>query len=169
MAANSGRDTIGGGKKACRLLGARPSYAGQKNGGAIVDNMHYEEFAQRLNAEAPDAVFTHWMLDNHRDHRAIAMLSYDAWQRSGRKYALYYYEVSDGEDTMQFSPNRFVDITGWSRARRPRATRMTAKRRIATMSCRTEWLASEAWKAATRERKRSSGNNRVRSISSLLQ
>jgi LmbE family N-acetylglucosaminyl deacetylase len=89
----------------------RSSYAGQKNGAAIVDNIHYEDFAQRLDAEAPDAVFTHWMVGNHRDHRAISMLSYDAWQKSGRKFALYYYEVSDGEDTMQFSPNRYVDIT----------------------------------------------------------
>jgi hypothetical protein len=56
----------------------RPSYAGQKNGAAIVDNIHYEDFAQRLDAEAPDAVFTYWMVDNHRDHRAISMLSYDA-------------------------------------------------------------------------------------------
>jgi LmbE family N-acetylglucosaminyl deacetylase len=98
-------------KRACELLGVRPAYAGQTNGAAIVDNVHYEDFAGRLNAEAPDAVFTHWMIDNHRDHRSIAMLSYDAWQKSGWKFALYYYEVSDGEDTMQFSPNRYVDIT----------------------------------------------------------
>jgi LmbE family N-acetylglucosaminyl deacetylase len=98
-------------KRACELLGARASYAGQKNGAAIVDNIRYENFARLLDAEAPDAVFTHWMVDNHRDHRAISMLSYDAWQKSGRKFALYYYEVSDGEDTMQFSPNRYVDIS----------------------------------------------------------
>jgi LmbE family N-acetylglucosaminyl deacetylase len=98
-------------KRACELLGARPSYAGQKNGDAIVDNIHYKDFAQRLNAEAPDAVFTHWMLDNHRDHRAVSMLSYDAWQKSGRKCALYYYEVSDGEDTVLFRPDRYVDIS----------------------------------------------------------
>lgn len=76
-----------------------------------MDDIHYEDFAQRLNAAAPDAVFTHWMVDSHRDYRAISMLSYDAWLKSGRKFALYYYEVSDGEDTMQFSPNRYVDIT----------------------------------------------------------
>jgi N-acetylglucosamine malate deacetylase 1 len=84
-------------KKACELLGARPSYAGQKNDAAIVDNIHYEDFAQRLDAEAPDAVFTHWIVDNHRDHRAVSMLSYDAWQKLGRKFALYYYEVSGAE------------------------------------------------------------------------
>jgi LmbE family N-acetylglucosaminyl deacetylase len=98
-------------KRACEVLGAQPAYAGQINGAAIVDNAHYEALDRQLAAEAPKAVFTHWMIDNHRDHRAISMLTYDAWKNSGQKFALYYYEVSDGEDTMQFSPNRFVNIT----------------------------------------------------------
>ena len=38
-------------------------------------------------------------------------MAYQAWIRMGRQAACYYYEVSDGEDTMQFSPNRYVDIT----------------------------------------------------------
>ena len=39
------------------------------------------------------------------------MLSYNVWQKLRQKFALYYYEVSDGEDTLQFSPNRYVDIS----------------------------------------------------------
>ncbi len=96
---------------ACEILNARPAYAHQQNGNAIVDKAHYESFASILEAEAPDAVFTHWLIDNHRDHRAIAMLCYDAWHASKKKFALYYFEVSDGEDTLQFSPNRYTDIT----------------------------------------------------------
>jgi LmbE family N-acetylglucosaminyl deacetylase len=98
-------------KHACEILKARPVYANQENGNAIVDRAHYESFASILQAEAPDAVFTHWMIDNHRDHRAIATLCFDAWHSSKRKFALYYFEVSDGEDTLQFSPNRYSDIT----------------------------------------------------------
>ncbi len=98
-------------KQACSLLGARAAYAGQRNGHAVVDNDHYAEYQKILEAEAPDAVFTHWLMDNHRDHRAIAMLSFDAWSKSEKKYALYYYEVSDGEDTVHFAPTRYVDIT----------------------------------------------------------
>ena len=30
----------------------------------------------------------------------------------GKKFALYYYEVSNGEDTVQFTPTHYVDITG---------------------------------------------------------
>jgi LmbE family N-acetylglucosaminyl deacetylase len=98
-------------KRACEILKARPVYANQQNGNAIVDKAHYEAFASILDAEAPDAVFTHWMIDNHRDHRAAAMLCFDAWQSSKKKFALYYFEVSDGEDTLQFSPDRYSDIT----------------------------------------------------------
>lgn len=98
-------------RRACELLGARPAYASQQNGHAIVDNPHYDDFARLLDAEAPDALFTQWPLDNHRDHRATAMLSYDTWLKLGKRFALYYYEVSDGEDTIQFSPTRYVDIT----------------------------------------------------------
>ncbi len=98
-------------KKACEILKARPLYAGQINGAAIVDAPHYERFHRLLEAEYPDVVFTHWPIDNHADHRAISLLVYEAWLRMGKKFALYYYEVSNGEDTLQFTPTHYVDIT----------------------------------------------------------
>ena len=98
-------------KRAASLLGATTAYAGQQNGSAVVSKETYDHYFEQVMAEKPDAVFTHWPIDNHRDHRATANLCYDAWQHSGRKFALYYYEVSVGEDTLQFSPNRFVNIT----------------------------------------------------------
>jgi LmbE family N-acetylglucosaminyl deacetylase len=96
---------------ACEILKARPLYANQQNGHAIVDNAHYADYAKLLGAEKPDIVFTQWPIDNHRDHRAITMLTYDAWKESKNGFALYYYEVSDGEDTLQFSPTHYIDIT----------------------------------------------------------
>jgi LmbE family N-acetylglucosaminyl deacetylase len=98
-------------KRACEILKARPMYVGQRNGHAIVDESHYDQFAKLLQAEGPDAVITQWPLDNHRDHRAISMLAFDAWRQSGRKFSLYYYDVSNGEDTIQFAPSHYVDIT----------------------------------------------------------
>jgi LmbE family N-acetylglucosaminyl deacetylase len=99
-------------RKACDVLKARPIYADQKNSNAIVDNAHYDAFEKLIAAENPDAVLNQWFIDNHPDHRAVANLTYEAWKRSRRKFALYYYEVSDGEDTMQYpSPTHYVDIT----------------------------------------------------------
>jgi LmbE family N-acetylglucosaminyl deacetylase len=98
-------------KKACEILKARPLFAGQIDGKAIVDAAHYREFQQLLEAEQPNVVFTHWPIDNHPDHRAISLLVYEAWLRMGKKFALYYYEVSNGEDTLQFAPTHYVDVT----------------------------------------------------------
>ena len=43
-------------------------------------------------AENPDAVFNQWFIDNHPDHRAIANLTYETWNRMKRRFALYYYK-----------------------------------------------------------------------------
>jgi N-acetylglucosamine malate deacetylase 1 len=97
--------------KACEILKARPSFAGQIDGRAIVDVEHYDQFRKMLEGERPNVVFTHWPIDNHADHRAISMLVYDAWLRMHKSFALYYYEVSNGEDTVQFAPTHYVDIS----------------------------------------------------------
>jgi LmbE family N-acetylglucosaminyl deacetylase len=61
--------------------------------------------------QKPDVVFTHWPIDTHRNHRAAALLTDDAWLRGGRSFALYFYEVELGTQTQNFEPNHYVDIT----------------------------------------------------------
>ncbi len=98
-------------RKACEILRARPLFAGQIDGHAVVDNHAYAEMRKLLASEKPDVLFTHWPIDRHPDHRAISSLTYDAWLGMRKDCALYYYEVSDGEDTLMFSPTEYVDIT----------------------------------------------------------
>ena len=69
-----------------------------------------------LAAEKPDVVFTHWPIDRHRDHRAISLLTLDAWWNAGKAFALYYYEVA--EDTTMFTPSEYVDISAVESRRR---------------------------------------------------
>ena len=97
---------------ACRILKAQPVFAQQVDGEASVNAASYNDFGRLIEAEKPDILFTHWPIDNHRDHRAISMLAYDAWLRMGKSFAFYYYEVSDGEDTFMFAPTDYVDISG---------------------------------------------------------
>jgi N-acetylglucosamine malate deacetylase 1 len=101
---------------ACKMLKSRAIFATQIDGQSIVDGSHYDEFYRILEAEQPDIIFNQWPIDNHRDHRAISTLVYDAWLKLGKSSSskhpdLYYYEVSDGEDTFMFSPTYYVDIT----------------------------------------------------------
>jgi LmbE family N-acetylglucosaminyl deacetylase len=108
---DEGKSRVAEAAKACEILKARPLYAGQFNSKAVVDADHYEAFRKIIENEKPDVVFTHWPIDNHADHRAISMLLYDAWLRLKKSFALYYYEVSNGEDTVQFAPTHYVDIS----------------------------------------------------------
>ncbi|HEV2416652.1 MAG TPA: PIG-L family deacetylase [Terriglobia bacterium] len=98
-------------RKACQVLKARPLYAGQTNGKAVLDASHFDDYRKILQTEEPDVVFTQWPIDAHRDHRATSALAFDAWMQMEKKFALYYYEVSNGEDTLQFSPTHYVNIT----------------------------------------------------------
>ena len=103
-------------RKACESLNARAAFAGQYDGRAIVDAAHYEAFARVLAAESPDVVFTQWPIDRHRDHRAVSLLTLDAWWKGEKKFALYYYEVA--EDTTMFTPADYVDISSVESRRR---------------------------------------------------
>jgi LmbE family N-acetylglucosaminyl deacetylase len=98
-------------QKACEILKARPAFAGQIDGHTSVDADTYDGFQKLLEAEKPDVVFTQWPIDAHPDHRAISMLTYNAWLHMATKPALYFYEVSDGEDTQMFAPTDYVDIS----------------------------------------------------------
>ncbi len=106
-----GATRVGEAQKACEILKAHAQFADEIDGEAIVDAAHYDAFRRLLESEKPDVVFTQWPIDNHRDHRATSTLVYDAWLRMGRRFALYYYEVSDGEDTLLFHPTDYVDIS----------------------------------------------------------
>lgn len=97
--------------KACRILGAKPIFAGQIDGATEINNAHYQAFARLLHEQQPDLIFTHWPVDTHPDHCAASLLTYQSWNRGGKKGALAYFEVMSGEQTQQFSPNFYVDVS----------------------------------------------------------
>jgi LmbE family N-acetylglucosaminyl deacetylase len=105
-------------EKACRILGARPLFAGQIDGSTEISKARYDAFDTLLKGEQPDVVFTQWPVDTHRDHCAASLLTFQSWYRSGKKYALVYFEVLSGEQTQQFSPNFYIDVTEtWQKKR----------------------------------------------------
>jgi N-acetylglucosamine malate deacetylase 1 len=104
--------------KACKILGAAPVFAGQIDGASEINNARYEQFDRLLAAQKPDAVFTHWPIDTHRDHCAASLLTFQWWLRAGKKVALAYFEVMSGEQTSEFHPNFYVDVTEtWEKKR----------------------------------------------------
>jgi N-acetylglucosamine malate deacetylase 1 len=96
---------------ACRILNATPLFGKDVDDEAVVDKSAYAIFDEIIGKQQPELIITHWPVDNHRDHRAMSMLSYDAWHIRKATCCLYYYEVTDGEDPMMFAPTDYVDIT----------------------------------------------------------
>lgn len=93
------------------ILKTKPIFFGQIDGDTLVAKEWYEKMINVIKTESPDILFTHWPIDTHRDHRICSMLVYDAWLYAGRKNALYYYEVMTGEQSQNFYPSDYVDLS----------------------------------------------------------
>ena len=103
---------------ACRILRARPLFAGQTDGATEITAERYETFRKLLVAERPDIVMAQWPVDTHRDHRTGSLLVFDCWRLDPKAFSLYYYEVMSGSQTQTFRPTHYVDITVTERRKR---------------------------------------------------
>jgi len=103
---------------ASKILNAKPVFAGQIDGSTIADNTALEHLQKLIAAEKPDVVFTHWPVDSHKDHQVASLLTIQTWMRSPGKFALYFFEVCTGEQTLIFMPTDYVDITGTQEQKR---------------------------------------------------
>ncbi len=103
---------------ACKILNAKPVFAGQIDGDTIMNNDWVAKMQQLIGAENPDLVFTHWPVDSHKDHQIASLLVIQSWLRVQQKFPLYFFEVCAGEQTMGFHPTDIVDISGTQEQKR---------------------------------------------------
>ncbi|MBI3695718.1 MAG: PIG-L family deacetylase [Acidobacteria bacterium] len=96
---------------ACKILGAKPVFAGQINGAAELNDARAGQLTKLVLAEEPDVVFTHWPIDTHMDHQIASVLTFRAYLASPRRFPLYFFEVNAGSQTVGFQPTDYVDIT----------------------------------------------------------
>jgi LmbE family N-acetylglucosaminyl deacetylase len=96
---------------ACKVLKAKPVFAGQIDGDTIVNSEWIKKMGELIATENPDIVFTHWPIDSHKDHQAASFLTMQAWMRSGKKFELYFFEVCSGSQTTGFRPDTYIDIS----------------------------------------------------------
>lgn len=96
---------------ACKIMGVKPLFAGQIDGDTKIIQKSYKNIRDIIETEKPDIVFTHWPIDSHRDHRITSNLVFDAWVELNKSFELYYYEVYTGEQTQNFNPTNYIDIS----------------------------------------------------------
>jgi LmbE family N-acetylglucosaminyl deacetylase len=99
------------GLKACKVLKAKPIFAGQIDGDTLVNSSWIKKMHQLIIDEKPDIAFTHWPVDYHPDHQAASLLTIQAWMKRDRDFWLYFYEVQSGLQTSIFHPTDYVDIS----------------------------------------------------------
>jgi LmbE family N-acetylglucosaminyl deacetylase len=97
--------------EACKILQARPVFAGQTDGDTLMNNDWVNKLQSLLDETKPNIVFTHWPIDSHKDHQIASLLTIQCWMRSQSKFDLYFFEVCTGEQTMVFKPTDYIDIT----------------------------------------------------------
>jgi LmbE family N-acetylglucosaminyl deacetylase len=95
---------------ACRLIGAKPVFAGQIDGATELNKARVDDMTKLVDAEAPDVVFTHWPIDTHMDHQIASLLTIRTWFANARRFPIYFFEVDLGAQTMGFAPTQYVDI-----------------------------------------------------------
>ncbi len=103
---------------ACKILNARPVFAGQIDGDTIMNNDWVGKMQALIAAEQPDLVFTHWPIDSHKDHQIASLLVIQSWIRTQQKFPLYFFEVCAGEQTLSFHPTDIVDISNTQEQKR---------------------------------------------------
>src|SRR4051812_44448381 len=96
---------------ACKILKAKPVFAGQIDGDTIMNNEWVNKMHDLIDSESPDIVFTHWPLDSHKDHQVASLLTVQCWMRTKNKWPLYFFEVCAGEQTLSFHPTDYMDIS----------------------------------------------------------
>jgi LmbE family N-acetylglucosaminyl deacetylase len=116
--AESARIRTAEAEAACKILGAKAVFAGQVDGNTVFDNAWVDKVIELVRQESPDIVFTHWPIDSHKDHQCASLLAIQAWARSGKKFALYFFEVCQGSQTQLFHPTDYVDISAFREQKR---------------------------------------------------
>ena len=96
---------------ACEILDAKYIFAGQIDGDSIMNNEWLHTVQQIIANEKPDILFTHWPLDQHKDHQVASLIGMQTWVRLGKSFPLYFFEVCTGEQSFIFHPTDYVDIT----------------------------------------------------------
>ena len=97
--------------EACKILKARPLFAGQIDGAAEVNPERYEAFCQDPSRRKAGPGL-HPMADRQPPRSPRAPHFWRSTPGSGRPgVPLYYYEVEAGSQTTMFRPTHYVDIT----------------------------------------------------------
>ena len=96
-------------EEACAVMRAKPKFFSYSAGRLFPDEAAVADVSKWLDEVKPDIVLTHWPLDTHPDHHAISSIVWQCYKHEGG-WNLYYFEVVTGVQSLNFTPNLYLDI-----------------------------------------------------------
>lgn len=97
-------------KNALALLGTEPFFVGEIDGEACATPRAITAMTRLLKEIRPRAVFTHWPVDAHPDHRNCAIAAIKAVQNLEKVPEFYFFEVLM-DQTLNWHPLYLVDVS----------------------------------------------------------
>jgi len=97
-------------RRAAEILGAAVGFLGFEDGNIPMTAETTSRTAEYISQAQPDIVLTHWPVDTHPDHQATGNMVLQAYLAQ-QQWALYFYEVFSGKQTLCFNPTDYVDIS----------------------------------------------------------
>ncbi len=97
-------------RAAAEILGAGVYFMGFEESTMPMTAETTARVAEYLDEAGPDIVLTHWPVDTHPDHQATGNMVLRAYLQQN-KWALYFYEVFSGKQSLCFQPTDYEDIT----------------------------------------------------------
>lgn len=95
---------------AAAILGARLIFFEWGHNEFEFNQRSLAQMDELFDGEKPDLVVSHWPIDTHRDHQVIGSLALQLFIRQ-RQWQLSFFEVYAGIQTLEFEPNRYLDIS----------------------------------------------------------
>lgn len=116
-------------KESARILGIKVDFLNYYMDEAQVTNESRRTIGELLKKKRPDIVLTQWPIDSHIDHQVVGILPLSSYMRveggfAGSPYKLHknfclgFYEVYTGIQTIDFQPNRYIDISDFIEQKR---------------------------------------------------
>ena len=99
-------------KEAAKILGVKVDFLDYYMGECAATVESSKVIDELIRNNKPDIVLTQWPIDTHPDHQVVGILPIRSyiWHK---KFCLGFYEVYTGIQTIDFQPNRYVDISNF--------------------------------------------------------
>jgi LmbE family N-acetylglucosaminyl deacetylase len=100
-------------RAACQIIGAEPHFMRFPDTAIPFSQEAVTKVSDFLRQVDADVVIGHWPIDTHPDHQAYGILATQSVV-GNPDVGLAFFEVEAGNQSLGFTPNRYVDVTEYS-------------------------------------------------------